>query len=134
LAIAEDLEEGDGHARAWLFDSGRWQRMKYQWTGRYRVSDLTLLPNSDILVLERRFTWLGGFASRIAHVPLAAVVPGATLRGEEIAVIDPPLTTENFEGMAVRRSAAGETLIYLISDNNFLFIQRTLVMMFALRD
>mgnify|MGYP001459827763 FL=1 len=36
--------------------------------------------------------------------------------------------------MTARRSAAGETLIYLISDNNFLFIQRTLVMMFALRD
>jgi hypothetical protein len=134
LAIAEDLEDGDGHALAWLFDAGRWHGLKYAWTGRYRVSDLTLLPNDDVLVLERRFTWLGGFASRIARVPLSAVVPGTALQGDEIAVIDPPLTTENFEGMAARRSAAGETLVYLIADNNFLFVQRTLLMMFALRE
>jgi hypothetical protein len=133
LAIAEEYEVGEGLARAWLYSSGRWDPLTYAWTGKYRVSDATLLPNNDILVLERRFTWVGGFATRIVRLPLADVRPGATLQGEEIAIIDPPLTTENFEGIAARRTTAGETLVYLISDNNFLFIQRTLLLMFALR-
>jgi hypothetical protein len=134
LAIAEHLEDGEAAARAWLFDGGRWQRLSYAWTGGYRVADATPLPNGDILVLERRFTWTGGFASRIARVRLADIRPGAILESEEVAIIDPPLTTENFEGIATRRGRGGETLIYLISDNNFLFVQRTLLMMFALRE
>jgi hypothetical protein len=134
LAIAEDLDDNGNHARAWLHEAGRWERLKYAWTGRYRVSDMALLPNDDVLVLERRFTWVGGFASRLVRVPLADIRAGATLEGEEIAVIDPPLTTENFEGVAARRGRGNETLVYLISDNNFLFVQRTLLLMFALRD
>ena len=39
---------------------------------------------------------------------------------------------DNFEGIAARRGAAGESLIYLVSDDNFSDKQRTLLLMFAL--
>jgi hypothetical protein len=42
------------------------------------------------------------------------------------------MLVDNFEGIAARRGPKGETLIYLISDNNFRSGQRTLLMMFAL--
>jgi len=36
------------------------------------------------------------------------------------------------EGIAVHRSSAGETILTLISDDNFSALQRTLLMQFAL--
>ncbi len=59
-------------------------------------------------------------------------VPGARLDGAAVAVLRPPLTVDNLEGVAARRGAAGETLIYLVSDNNFNPFQRTLLLLFAL--
>jgi len=38
------------------------------------------------------------------------------------------------EGVAARRGPDGETLVYLISDDNFHILQRTLLLMFALEE
>ena len=48
-------------------------------------------------------------------------------------MLRPPLIFDNFEGIAARSGAGGETLIYLLSDDNFNPLQRTLLLMFALR-
>jgi len=40
---------------------------------------------------------------------------------------------DNMEGIAVRRGTNGETLLYMISDDNFSARQRTLLLMFELR-
>ena len=44
------------------------------------------------------------------------------------------LTFDNLEGIDARRSDAGETLVYLVSDHNYSFLQRTLLLMFRLVD
>jgi hypothetical protein len=62
------------------------------------------------------------------------VRPGAVLKGREIAEIRLPHAVDNMEGVAARRGADGETLIYLISDDNFNALQRTLLLMFALEE
>src|SRR5690606_2935132 len=109
-------------------------RLTYQRVGLFRPSDATILPEGDVLVLERRFTWIGGLASRLVRIPAADVTPGAVLRGAEVARIEPPLTVENYEGIATRRAADGTDLVYLVSDDNFNPLQRTLLMMFALEE
>ena len=38
------------------------------------------------------------------------------------------------EGLAVRRGPRGETLLYVISDNNYWSLQRTLLMMFEVKN
>jgi hypothetical protein len=45
-----------------------------------------------------------------------------------------PLVADNFEGIAVRRSKPDETLIYIVSDDNFHALQRTLLLMFSLAE
>jgi hypothetical protein len=42
------------------------------------------------------------------------------------------LAVDNFEGISARKTATGKTLIYLVSDDNYNPLQRTLLMMFAL--
>ena len=62
---------------------------------------------------------------------------GATISApaqrSEIATIDLPLTVENFEGIAVRPIPGGSAYVYLISDDNFHTLQRTLLLMFEYR-
>jgi len=40
---------------------------------------------------------------------------------------------DNMEGIAVRRGKNGETFLYLIADNNYSPLQRTVLLMFELK-
>lgn len=135
VAITEGLRVGRDTLRGWVADrpGGPWQSFLWTRTGRFAPSDATALPDGDLLVLERRFTFLGGFAARLSRVKASALRPGATATGEELAVLAPPLLVDNFEGVATRIGPHGETLIYLISDDNFQPFEKTLLFMLALK-
>ena len=60
--------------------------------------------------------------------------PGASARRATVAGSAPPLTCDNFEGVEARQGARGETLITILSDDNFNPFQRTLLMMFELKE
>ena len=49
----------------------------------------------------------------------------------EVARLAAPLSVDNFEGIAVRRDGTRD-FVYLISDDNFLGLQRTLLLKFEL--
>lgn len=132
FAVAEELRREGGLA-AWIHDGGRWHPLTYPGHADYAPTDATQLPGGDILVLERRFDILRGVGVRVRRIPLAALAPNAQLKGEIVAEFVPPLTRDNFEGIAAREGPDGETLVYLISDDNFNAVQRTLLMMFVLR-
>lgn len=102
-------------------------------TGGYRPSGAASLDTGEVFLLERRFNPLDGLAVRIRRFAPDEIVAGARLEGEVLAKLSPPLTIDNFEGIALRR-APGETLIYLLSDDNLRDSQRSLLMLFALPD
>ena len=59
---------------------------------------------------------------------------GARLDGKVLANLAfQDANIDNMEGLAVRRGPKGETLLYMISDNNFSMLQRTLLLMFELK-
>ena len=134
LAITEGLTTETGDLRGWVLEPGGWQTLSYVRTELFQPADAAALPNGDVLVLERRFSFIGGFGSRIVRLRHADITPGARLSGEELARIERPLVTDNFEGIAVRPGAAGETLVYIVSDDNYQPLQRTLLFMFALNE
>jgi hypothetical protein len=109
-------------------------------SGLFHPTDAALLPNGDVLVLERRYVAVKGGSMRLRRIAREAIIPGARLVGTILGTIAPPLTVDNMEGLAVRIGPNGETLIYVMSDDNFrtglgsLFLprQRTLLMMFEL--
>ena len=131
LAIGSKTAKPD-HYPAWLLRDDAWQPLWYFRSAPYEPTGAALLPDGDVVVLERRFSLLGGLAVRLVRVPGSQIEPGATLRGEEIAVIRPPLTADNFEGIAARQGPDGETLLYVLSDDNFNLLQRNLLLLFEL--
>lgn len=134
LAIAERMTAGGGTLAAWVGRAGVWEPFAYVRKPGFRVSDAALLPGGDILVLEHRYTIETGSAVRFVRVARNAIAPRRRVEGREIARIEPPRSTDNFEGIAIRRGAPREALVYVISDDNFNPLQRTLLLMFATKD
>lgn len=131
LAITQGRDK-DRDIAAFLLWDGRWVRLSYPKHGKFKPTGAALLPSGNVIVLERRYTSLADLAARLVVIDAAEIRPGAALETREIAVLDRLALIDNMEGVAARSSAEGETLIYLVSDDNFHPLQRTLLLMFAL--
>ncbi|MEA3032544.1 MAG: hypothetical protein QOH86_560, partial [Sphingomonadales bacterium] len=132
------FEEGNGRGGDLLLFAGdpavagtRAAKLRYRPPPHYRATDAALLPGGRALVLNRRWTVLQGFTAKLTIVPLDRLIPGAELVGREIADFRPPLVVDNLEGLSVVREA-GRTFVWITSDDNYLPLQRTLLLKFAL--
>lgn len=105
-------------------------RFNYVPPGGYDPSDMTVLPDGRWLVLNRAFTW-ARFSNVLTIVDPAQVRPGATVRGHDIATLAAPLIHDNFEGVTTTREN-GATIVWLVSDDNQLPVQRSLLLKFKL--
>jgi hypothetical protein len=97
----------------------------------YAATSAERLPDGRLLILNRRFTVTEGVSAILTIVDPGLIRAGAAVKGEELARLAAPLTVDNMEGMVVLRQA-GRTVVWLVSDDNFLPIQRTLLLSFAL--
>ena len=95
-----------------------------------------LLPGRPVIVLQRRYSPAAGNAARIVWFRPEAEHSSSSAGGlaglELLAELLPPLTLDNFEGLAAR--ADGGRFIYVVSDNNFSATQRTLLLKFQVID
>jgi hypothetical protein len=138
FAIAETFTppERPDLRHAWLGVPGRWTSLYWQPAPGFHPTDAAILPDGRALVLERRFSLLGGFSARLvmtAPDALRSVREGVVLRGETILMLDDaPLPAENWEAVAVTRFG-DQTLVALISDDNESILQRNLLLLFAWR-
>lgn len=101
-------------------------------SGEFEATDIAFLPDGDLLLLERRFSLLRGVGTRIRRLPGSRIAPGAVLDGPIVFEAGAGHQIDNFEGLAVHVNAAGETILTLVSDDNFSVLQRTLLLEFAL--
>jgi hypothetical protein len=60
------------------------------------------------------------------------IQPGATLVGEELLRLQYPLDVDNFEAVAVEEDPIKGIIIYIVSDDNYNALQRTLLLQFRL--
>jgi hypothetical protein len=98
----------------------------------YDVTDLAFLDGGDALILERRFSLLGGLGCRLRRVASSVFGPGASVDGEVIYQSEASHQIDNMEGLAIHREG-DETVVTMISDNNFnTNLQRTLLLEFSL--
>ena len=87
-----------------------------------------------LVLLERRFSWTSGLSVRIRRITLGEIRPGALVNGPILFEADLGYEIDNMEGLSVHRSAGGEIVLTLISDDNFSIIQRTLLLQFTLTE
>ncbi len=144
LFVCEGRRHASSTVPAWIGRNGEWTEREYPlafeggWAGEpFRPTGATLLPDGDVLVVERRFPPIG---ARLVRLSRATLDGSGELSPREIARLQAPLTLDNFEGVEARSDAAGRTLVYVLSDDNSCAkvgaraspLQRTLLLMFAL--
>ena len=133
LMLAQGLKREDGARAGWLAGDGAVETLGYRTASNFLPTDAATLPNGDVLVLTRHYSVLGGAKVRLERVPAAAIQAETTLQGTLLARFRHPLTVDNFEGLAAVQGEDGATLLYILSDDNFNFFQRTLLLLFRLR-
>ena len=134
LAISERGLDADGNIVGALIGGPKPGALAVRRTENYDISDAALLPNGDVLLLERKFSWLGGVGIRIRRVPVAMVLPGAVLDGPSIFDADLGHEIDNMEGLDTHVTPDGDIVLTMISDDNFSMIQRTLLLQFTLTE
>jgi hypothetical protein len=131
LAIAERVRRPDGDLAAWLIRDDRIAPLAYAPAPGFAPTGADRLDDT-IYVLERRLS-LGGLFARVVALDAQEVQPGARLAGRELGVLGPPAISDNFEGIAARRAPDGGVLLYLLADDNFMPLFRTVLLQFAVR-
>jgi hypothetical protein len=121
------LAEG---GRGFILTGSRQGTFQMAPSGGYDATDLAFLPDGDALVLERRFSLFGGFGCRLRRVEASALRQGASVDGDVLYESEASHQVDNMEGLAVHREGS-DTVLSLISDNNFSSLQRTLLLEFA---
>jgi len=132
IAVTEESLDDAGNLRAYVLRGSKFTRFSVKRSDNFDVSDFTVLPPADLLLLERRYSPLSGVAVRIRRVHLADIEQGALIDGRAIFKADLGYQIDNMEGIAVHRNAQGETVITMVSDDNFSAIQRNLLLQFTL--
>lgn len=132
LTITEDTLDPRGHIKGFIADGH-----DIAWFGLtarepYSPTDMALLPNGDLLLLERRYSPLAGVGMQMRLIPGDTIARDAIVDGEVLVDVGQRYSIDNMEGVAVRRDENGDLLIYVISDDNFNPLQRTLLLMFRL--
>ena len=132
LAISERGLEADGNILGWLIGGPSPGGFAVTRRDDFDITDAAMSPGGDLLILERRFSLLRGPEMRLRRIALAKVRPGATVDGAVLITADIGYQIDNMEGLAVHRSAAGDIVLTLVSDDNFSPLQRTLLLQFTL--
>jgi hypothetical protein len=132
LALAERLLDKNGNYRGWLIGGPAPGALTVRDLGGFDLTDAAALPDGGIVLLERRFRYSEGVKMRIRRIAAKELKPGATVTGEVLLEASDALNIDNMEAIAAHRSRTGETVLTLMSDDNFSPLQRTLLMQFAL--
>lgn len=134
LAITEYTRKTDGHVIGWhRRPDGTDRDVSLILPDEWGLTDLAVLPDGDLLALERWYKPINDLRIRLRRLPASGLeTPGVPLDGPVIAEFAGGYLMDNMEAMDVRQTADGTVMIYLLSDDNFNPLQRTLLMMFAL--
>ncbi|NVJ98976.1 MAG: esterase-like activity of phytase family protein [Alphaproteobacteria bacterium] len=134
LAFAERGKDTLGRQKAWLVDDAGAVDLYFTPPPNFAPTDAARLPNGDILLLTRFFSLADGNKIKLLRIKAEDIQAGATLRGEELAHMEPPFTVDNMEGLDIGVAPDGSVVVYLVSDDNFRASQRTLFMVFKLAE
>ena len=123
---------------AYLWHQGSWDKLYLEPNSNYLPTGLSSTAEGDLLLLEREFSFWEGFKTSLRLFPASEIqtalsMPGYVMQGSVLATFEGAQSIDNMEGISSRIGPNGETLIYLLSDDNLSLAQDTLLLMFELQ-
>ncbi|MEM8985638.1 MAG: esterase-like activity of phytase family protein [Pseudomonadota bacterium] len=131
VLMTERLKDETGALVGWRKSAAGWTALSYRAASAFSVTDATRLGD-DVIILERAFSPARGVRARLVSTPKNAFREGEAVAGEELARLGRGAVVDNFEGVAAVVDEDGRRLIFIMSDDNFNALQRTLLMAFEI--
>lgn len=104
---------------------------RYRPAKNFHVTDAKQLPDGRVILLERRFSLPFRFSAQLSLLDPLDILPGKLVEGQPLGALFPDRLVDNMEGIAVELD--GDNVIFwIISDDNFTILQRTILMKFRL--
>jgi hypothetical protein len=136
LILAEATGDGDGEdAPALLFGrdpvtGAEPIEFRFRPPAGYRAVDIAQLPDGRALILVRKVLWglPPRFANQLVLADPALIREGATWQGQVIADLAAPLPSDNYEGLAIATGPGEIVTVWIVSDDNSIRLQRTLLL------
>ncbi|MBC8049637.1 MAG: esterase-like activity of phytase family protein [Chitinophagales bacterium] len=124
----------DAPAPGWLIFNGKTEALQMRMSDGFKITDMAPHDDGGLIVLERFYKgMLQGVHMRIRYIRAGVIKPSAPLDGEVLLQLGGYANqVDNMEGVALHKTNTGETILTIISDNNFNPLQRTLLMQFLL--
>ena len=134
FVLTETAKDSEGNAVGYIVDlkKEKWERIALKKTDSFRPTELAILDNEYVALLERSYKPLEGIKVRISLIKRQDITPGAVLETTELARFTHRSDIDNMEGMDVRRNSDGTRDIFLISDDNFNPLQHTILVWLTL--
>jgi len=132
VVFPERLKDRQGNLKGWLIGGPKPGSITLRRLGGFDITDAAGLPDGGIILLERRFRYSEGVQMRIRRIAPSELRPGRLIEGEVLLEAQDNLNIDNMEAIAVHRNRSGETILTLMSDDNFSALQRSLILQFAL--
>jgi hypothetical protein len=132
VAFSERLPDKNGNLTGWLIGGPTPGKIALKPISGFDITDAAALPDGGLVILERRFRYSEGVQMRVRRVAPSELKPGAVIAGEVLLEANDTLNIDNIEAITAYRRSPGETIITLMSDDNYSGLQRTLIMQFAL--
>lgn len=134
IVVAEKSIDSQGNIFAAVLEGPQKGVYKVRRTDEFDVTDGVFLPDGDLLLLERRFSYARGVAMRMRQIPAGDIRPGALVDGEILLEANMAYHVDNMEALDVFRRADGRLIVALMSDDNQSWIQRNLYLEFELAE
>ncbi len=138
IAFNETQRRQDGSLSAFMFSGDPVERgssvtsFGYRAPEGYRPTDAAMLPDGRLLILNRQVNFPRGFSVKLTIIDPADISKDFAVQPITIATLATPLLIDNMEALAVTEEAE-QNIVWMLSDDNFSPLQRTLLMKFALQ-
>lgn len=112
-------------------------RFYYRPPAGFNATAADQLPDGRVIVVNRRVVWPSGFEAAVTIIDPAEIRSGAVVAGREVARLGGGLWSgfgrDNFEAVSVVREG-DDTIVWLATDHNMQWPQRSLLLKFRLRE
>ncbi len=132
LVFSEALLNSSEYIKGWIIGEKGADNIYLKAMDGFSITEVESLEDGSLIFLERKYRPAEGVSMRIRFVKSSDVKAGAKLDGEVLLKVGPEFSIDNMEGLAVHKNNQGQTIITLISDDNFSTKQRTLILQFEL--
>jgi len=110
--------------------AARPERFRFRGPEDFVPVDMAQMPDGRVLILLRAVRWNlpPHFEGKLVVADPAEIAPGQPWPWREIAHLAEPLPMDNYEGLTVEPAGDGKLALWLISDDNRSWFQRTLLL------